>query len=342
MKIHAKAPNRIDLCGGTLDIYPLYVFLGGGYTINAAIDRYSEVTVTTRADQQFVFCSQDLDLTYEMEADALYQPGYEDSVFRLLIEIVRFYQPETGLTIATRNNVPKGSGLGASSALLIALSGALNHLKRTFWDGETLIRYGADIEARSLDVPTGKQDYYPALYGGINALHFDIAGIQRIPLPLAPAQLAEFNQHLLVTFTGESHFSGTNNWNMLKGFIENTGQTRVNLQRIQKTAERMKTVFEDFNIQTLAELLQEEWHNRKALAEGVTTPQIERMMKAATEAGAWAHKICGAGGGGCMLTLCPPEQREQVCAALTALDATVLPTQIDTHGLQLQVEAAHE
>ncbi|PIQ28255.1 hypothetical protein COW36_04530 [bacterium (Candidatus Blackallbacteria) CG17_big_fil_post_rev_8_21_14_2_50_48_46] len=337
MKIHAKAPNRIDLSGGTLDIYPLYVFLDGGYTLNAAIDLYSEVTLTPIPEDHFYFYSEDLDLKRDLSREELQAGLPQGDFFQLLVEIVRFYEPATGLKISTHNQAPKGSGLGASSALLIALSGALNQYNRSYMDGETLIHYGADLEARSLGIPTGKQDYYAALYGGINAIHFGLNGITHENLELTPSFIEKLNQSLVISFTGQSHFSGTNNWNMLKAFIEDQGKTREHLHAIRQTSERMLDALESADMEHLVQLLDEEWKNRKALAEGVSTPQIDAMILAAKEQGAWASKICGAGGGGCMLTLCPAELKPAVEKALQENGATIMKQQIAPLGLQVNV-----
>jgi len=337
MKIHAKAPNRIDLSGGTLDIYPLYVFVDGGYTLNAAIDLYSEVTLTPRSDERFVFVSEDLDLHLELSRAELQAGVPQGDIFQLLVEIVRFYEPATGLEIRTRNQAPKGSGLGASSSLLIALSGALNQYNRTYMDGESLIRFGADLEARSLGIPTGKQDYYAALYGGLSAIHFGIEGVEHQNLDLDGSFIEKLNQSLLVSFTGQSHFSGTNNWGMLKAYVENQGQTREHLHAIRQTSEKMLDALMSEDLEQLVHLINEEWHNRKSLAEGVSTPQIDAMMAAAQAAGAWASKICGAGGGGCMLTLCPAGLKEQVAKALESQGAQVMHHSIASQGLQVSV-----
>ncbi|HEY9841028.1 MAG TPA: hypothetical protein V6D23_11275, partial [Candidatus Obscuribacterales bacterium] len=223
MKITAQAPNRIDLAGGTLDIYPLYVFLEGGYTLNAAIDLYSRVELETRDDDVFSFKSVDMEAELQLSRAALLNGSADDSLFRLLIEIVRFYLPATGLNVVSHNQAPKGSGLGASSALLIALSGALNQLNCQYADGESLIRHGADLEAWSLGIPTGKQDYYAALYGGLQAIHFGKAGIKRECLQPSADFMNRLNAGLVLSFTGQSHFSGTNNWNMVKRYIDDSG-----------------------------------------------------------------------------------------------------------------------
>ncbi len=339
MKITARAPNRIDLAGGTLDIYPLYIFLKGGYTLNAAIDLYSTVTLETRSDDGFSFRSLDMGSELHVSREDLLAGTADNSDFRLLVQGVRQYLPRQGLTITSDNQAPKGSGLGASSALLIALSGALNQVNSSYLPGESLIARAADLEAWVLDIPTGKQDYYAALYGGLQAIHFSDAGITREHLRPGSDFLERLNAGLILSFTGQSHFSGTNNWNMMKRYIDDQGQSRESLRAIQKTSAQLYQAIQAQDLDSLYGLLNQEWRNRKALAEGVSTPQIEEMIAAANAAGAKANKICGAGGGGCLLTLCAPENRQQVQAALQATGVEIMNHQITWQGLQVNVES---
>lgn len=333
MTIIARTPNRIDLAGGTLDIYPLYVFLQGGYTLNAAIDLYSEVELEALPHDGFVLISEDLNEYLEISREDLFSGCADDSAFRLVIAALRHYQPVGGLKVTSRNQAPKGSGLGASSALLIALSGALNHYQSLYLDGEHLIRTAADLEAWVIDIPTGKQDYYAALYGGVQAIHFAAGGIKREPINLSTSFMEQLNAGLILSFTGQSHFSGTNNWNMTRRYIDNSGETRAALRSIKKTASALREALLAENIEWVYDLLNQEWENRKSLAEGVSNTQIESMIAAASLAGAKASKICGAGGGGCLVTFCDPADKMAVASALEATGAEIMPNQIVQQGL---------
>jgi D-glycero-alpha-D-manno-heptose-7-phosphate kinase len=86
----------------------------------------------------------------------------------------------------------------------------------------------------------------------------------------------------------------------------------------------------------LADILAEEWDNRRRMAKGVSTPMIERIMRAALEAGARANKLCGAGGGGCMVTYAPPKSRKDVEQALEESGARMLEFKIARRGLTVQ------
>ena len=336
MIIEASAPARIDLAGGTLDIYPLYLFEEGGLTVNAAVTVGSTVRVETRTDSRVVLIGADNGSRQEAADLASLELG---GPLDLVARVVRFYAPPCGVTVTTRTAAPQGSGLGSSSSLLISLSGALRHLTRRVVDDMAMVQYGAALEAQNIRVPTGKQDYYAALFGGLNAIWFEVEGDRVERLCVADECLSEFEQRLVLSFTGESRFSGASNWNMLRRYVDGESDTQEALRRIKQTSLAMRQALLAGDFPQLAAVLDEEWQNRKSLAEGVTTPQIERLMAATKEAGAQASKICGAGGGGCMITLCPPVVRPQVVAALEANDATCLPYRVDRHGLMVTERA---
>ena len=331
--VEATAPSRIDLAGGTLDIYPLYLFEEGGITVNVAITVRSSVRLTTRDDGRIKLVSLDSGLIEEAESlETLALGGPLD----LLARIVKFYAPDVGLTVETENDAPKGSGLGASSSLLIALSGALRRLTRSEVDEMTMVQYGANLEAQNVRVPTGKQDYYSAVFGGINAIWFNVDGDVVEPLDLGEECLREFEDRLVLCFTGESRFSGTSNWYMLKMYLDDKGTTQANMRAIKKTALGIREAFLARDLDRFAELLDEEWQNRRRLADGVSTPRLEELMAAARDAGAISNRVCGAGGGGCMTSFCQPGRAAHVSAALDELGATCIPYRIARKGLDVR------
>ena len=332
MFVEAVAPSRIDLAGGTLDIYPLYLFETGGVTVNMGITVGGRARLTPRGDREIHIRSVDTGATQSARSiEELEFGGPLDLVARVL----KFYPPETGLDVETESKPPKGSGLGASSTLLIALSGALNELNGTGLDGETIIRYAADIEAQIIRIPTGKQDYYAAQYGGVSAIHWGIRENTVQQLLVSEDCISTLERRLILSYTGISHFSGATNWDMVRNYIENTGSTRENLQRISDIAHEMASVLQNADFDGFAHVLDREWHNRRSLAEGVSTPEIDAMMSAARDTGAMASKICGAGGGGCMITFVEEGRQEPVKEALTRQGARVIPFRISRQGIQI-------
>lgn len=333
MIIEAVAPSRIDLAGGTLDIYPLYLFEEGGITVNLAVSVYSYVRLETRDDERIRIVREDTGATLEAPClEALPLNGELDLTARIL----KFYEPRVGLDVYTRSEAPKGSGLGGSSSLVIALTGALQHLLSAQISDMALVHYSANLEAQHLHMLTGKQDYYPALFGGLNAIWFGVDGDRVESLPTNNGVLEALEQRLLLFFTGESRFSGTSNWNMLKMYLDDLGTTVQNMKAIKRTSLEMRKAFLEADLERFAELLNQEWDNRKRLAEGVTTSQIDALMAAARRSGGLAGRICGAGGGGCMSVFCEPGAQQAVIAALEDLGAEHLPYTIDKEGLTVQ------
>jgi len=332
MKIHSRAPMRTDLAGGTLDIYPLYLFTEGGLTVNAAVTIWSEATVETLPGAEIRIIAEDINEEIAArDVDSLEVGGKLD----LLARIVKFHRPATGVTVRTRNNVPKGSGLGASSSLLIALSHALNALNGKPYSAEEIIQYGSCLEAQTIRVPTGKQDYYSATYGGLSAIWFDVKGARREEIVRADEFLVELESRLVVSFAGEPRFSGAGNWKMFRAYIDGEEKSVRNIQRIKETAVAMRQSLMKGNLDAFGTLLGEEWENRKGLAEGVTNDDIDAMMARAAAAGALASKICGAGGGGSMISFCKPGARESVAAALRGAGARVFDCSISRRGVEV-------
>lgn len=342
MRISATVPCRIDLAGGTLDLYPLYLFENGSLTVNAAISVYGYVTLQERSDARIHIRSEDTGIE-EAFADLAELLDNMGGDLDLVKKTLRFYcrqrDPRHGLTVSLRSSAPRGSGLGSSSALLMALSSALNELEGFGLSKDRLIDLGANIEAQVIAVPTGKQDYFPPLFGGLCSIWFDVDGHRLQRLDKGNDLIERLNERLVLSFTNIQRFSGATNWAMLKSYVEKQGDTVAHLRRIKQVALAMRQSLIDGDLAEFARLLAVEWENRKALADGVTTPEIDAMINAAAAAGARASKLCGAGGGGCMITYAEPKDVRNVQAALTDSGATLVPCRIVTRGIQLQINS---
>lgn len=339
MRISAVVPTRIDLAGGTLDLYPLYLFEDGGLTLNAAISVRGYVTIEERHDARIIIRSEDAgdEETFDsLEAMQTQMGGPLDLVKKALRFYCKQYNHQRGLTVSLRGEAPRGSGLGTSSALLMALSSALNEIKRLGLDKDRLIDLGANIEAQVIDIPTGKQDYFPPLYGGICSIWFDVDGHRVERLDEGNDLIARLNERLILAFTNINRFSGVTNWAMIKRYIDKEGDTVAHMARIKNVALAMRQTLVTGDLDEFARLLAVEWENRKALADGVTTPEIDAMIDSAKAAGARASKLCGAGGGGCMITYAHLEDRPAVEAALENAGATLMPFRIVRRGIRLE------
>ncbi|MBM3777088.1 MAG: GHMP kinase [Acidimicrobiia bacterium] len=334
MRISASAPTRIDLAGGTIDIWPLYLFHDGAQTINVAISLRASAVVDTRGDGRVVIHSEDTGGVVDVPDVTHLDQGTTLPLLRLLVRWFSTHGRDSrvrgGLTLTTSSESPAGAGIAGSSALNVAVCAALARWSGYEADEETLLEIAKNIEAVVIGVPTGLQDYRPAMYGGVAALTLDAAGITRVPLDVNPESI---HARFVLCYTGEPRSSGTNNWEIVKRHIDGDQGVIDGLARIRDTAAAMRTALAAGDWHAVGLALAEEWRNRKRLAPGVTTPTIDALVDAASRAGATAAKICGAGGGGCLLCLAPPERRSAVAAALQDAGARLLPFQVDQRGL---------
>jgi D-glycero-alpha-D-manno-heptose-7-phosphate kinase len=326
VRIETSAPTRIDLAGGTIDIWPLYLFHPGAQTVNAAISLRAHARVETRSDSRIVIRSEDTGVT--VEADDWRQLRAE-SRLRLLSLLAHFFEA-SGITLTTSCLSPAGAGIAGSSALNVATCAALAKWKREHYEPEALLQLAMNVEAQAINVPTGLQDYRPALYGGLAALELDVDGIKRVPLD---ADLHELQRRMVLCYTGEPRNSGTNNWEITKRHIDGDAHIFDCFERIRDTAAAMRQALTRADWDGIGRAIDEDWDNRKRLAPGVTTPAIDDLVLRARGAGATAAKVCGAGGGGCLIAYGPPAQRASIRDALAAGGARILDFQFERHGL---------
>jgi len=326
VNIATSAPTRIDLAGGTIDIWPLYLFHPGAQTLNAAISLRASARITPRTDGRIVIHSEDTTTTVEAER---WQDLRDERRLRLLSLLVHFFEGR-GITLTTTSDSPAGAGIAGSSALNVAVCAALADWRRVHYEPEALLQIAMNVEAQTINVPTGLQDYRPALYGGIAALELEVDGVRRVPLSV---DLKELQQRMVLCYTGEPRNSGTNNWEITKKHIDGDRHIFDCFERIRDTASHMREALVRHNWDDVGAAISEERENRKRLAPGVTTPGIEQLIARATRAGATAAKVCGAGGGGCLFCYGPPERRGDIAEALAAGGARILDYTFEQHGL---------
>jgi D-glycero-alpha-D-manno-heptose-7-phosphate kinase len=332
--IESSAPTRIDLAGGTLDIWPLYLFHDRAQTLNAAISLRARCTITPRSDRRIVISSDDTGRRVEVDHWSELKDNHHD--VKLLGRLLHYFQGE-GLELRTCSESPVGAGIAGSSALNIAVCGALNAWTDRALTDEQMLQVAMNVEAQVIDVPTGVQDYRPALFGGVSAIELGVDGVRRIPLPVDERELS---RRVVLAYTGASRNSGINNWEVTKRHIDGDTQVQQRFARIRDIALAMRPALERSDWPEVGRCIGEEWENRKGLASGVTTPAIDGMLEAAREAGAWSGKVCGAGGGGCLFCIGPPEQASAIARALQDAGANVLDFRVEEHGLEVETRIA--
>jgi D-glycero-alpha-D-manno-heptose-7-phosphate kinase len=332
--IIAHTPCRVDLAGGTMDIWPLYLFHPGAITVNFAVSILTRCRIAPLPNKVIRFRSVD---TGKAEEFSSLEQLLSTSKFQhaLAGQLTRFFAPQQGFEMETSSESPAGAGISGSSALMIAATAALARFTGRQLDLEQIRVLAQNVEAQLIRVPTGCQDYYPALHGGVSAIHLQPDGIRHETLRV-PAD--ELDRRFVLAYTGAPRQSGINNWKVFQAHIRGDRRIFRNFERIGGIARAMRQALKEADWENVARLLREEWKLRKTNAPRITTPLIEKLVAAARRRGALAAKVCGAGGGGCVVFLCDPEARESVAAAIAGQGGQVLPARVARAGLSVSGE----
>ncbi len=327
--VAASAPTRVDLAGGTLDIWPISVLVPGAVTVNLAIELRAHAELAPRRDGFVEVLS--LDRGRRERRRAALAPGDRSGPLSLLFRLVAAFVPDRGVTLTTRAEAPAGAGLGGSSALAIAVGAALSRSAGEQLSRERLLRRVMNLEAIQLGVPTGNQDYLAALHGGLAAYHHGPDGTAREAIPLPPG----LEERLVLAYTGEPRHSGYSNWDMFQRFVNGEPTTVRRMREIGRIARDLAAALREARLDEAGHLLGEEGKLRFRLAPSVSTPALVRASGAARRAGALGVKVCGAGGGGCLLAFAREARRAAVARAMKEAGARVLPLRVARSGLRV-------
>lgn len=322
----ARAWCRVDLGGGSLDIWPLGLLHPGARTVNVAVDLAATVRLERAATDYSV--RQD-----GRAVSAASAAGLEAEPLTALAGVVAGALGLPPFAAELASDSPRGGGLGASSAMAVALIAAAEEefdLPRSAPAARAWL--ARDLEARLMRLPTGLQDHYAALLGG---------ALEIAPLPggervrSLAADLEALAASLLVVYSGISHFSAGQNWQVIRRCLDGEPEAVALLDGIAAGSAELPAALEAGDLARVGELMSAEWRQRQRLAEGISTPVLEALIATALAGGAWGGKACGAGGGGCLAFLCPPEKRASIGSQLIAAGGTIIPAR--PHALPLQV-----
>lgn len=293
-----KSPTRVDLAGGTLDLWPIYSILGEVLTINVGINIFTHCGIKPRTDKKIIINSLDFNKSWEFENLQSCISSSNDNIGFYKSHFL-FWKPELGFEITTKSESPVGGGLGGSSSLSISVFKAFSQwLGVSDYNSYKMVTTCSNIEAQILHTPTGTQDYFPAIRGGLNRLEYSFSGVRWS----VDKDTSFLDDQFTLIYTGRSHHSGLNNWQVLQKFIDKDKKTFKCLEAIASVAQSVDMALKNKNRNALAQGFENELNFRRELSPAFTSPEIEILAK-------WSQKnsiplkICGAGGGGCVLAI---------------------------------------
>lgn len=303
----ARTPLRITLTGGGTDLPDFYVDHGPGMCVSAAINKYIYVMVNRKFDSQIRASYSRTEIVDSV--DKIKHPTIREALKLLDIK--------GGIEIVSISDIPStGTGLGSSSSFLVSLLNALHAYIGEHASAKVLAEEAVKIEREILHEPGGKQDQYIAAYGGFRILKFfSNDSVSVSPIITSPENFQKLQSHFMLLYTGRSRKSADIHRNQKDSLDRNI----IRYEKMKAISMQVPRKISEGDIGGIADLINSNWKLKSSLATGITDPWIDEHYNRAIEAGALGGKLIGAGGGGFLLFLVPPEKRESVRNALSDL-----------------------
>jgi D-glycero-alpha-D-manno-heptose-7-phosphate kinase len=333
MVIRAKAPLRISFAGGGTDVPP-FPQLEGGCVLSTTISRYAYCTLQLREDHNVVVHSLDygLSVTYPPE-DALEYDGKLDLV-KAAIRKLRPGGDQRGFDLLIHSDAPPGSGLGASSALMVALVGALKECFNLPLTDYEVADLACHIEREELGIQGGLQDQYAAAFGGCNYIEFLPDRVIVNPLKISADVINELQYNLLLAYTGTMRLSGHIIQDQVDRYERRDPDAMEALRELKRLTIEMKNAILRRELGDFGALLHEEWEHKQKVSSKISNAQLDALYQLARERGALGGKVTGAGGGGYMLLYCRSGKKHIVAEKLKEQGCTITDFSLEPSGLQ--------
>ena len=328
----AKAPLRISFAGGGTDVPP-YPEREGGCVLNATIDSFAWGSLRPRNDGNIKLESVDLGICLEYKADEeMPLDGQLDLVKAALKRLEA--KNSHGFDIFLKSDAPPGSGLGSSSAIMVALVGLVKELKNLPFTDYEVAQLAYAIEREDIGILGGLQDQYAATFGGFNFIEFYKDRVIVNPLRISADILNELEHNLLLCFTGATRRSDRIIEDQTRRFKEGNPEALCALSEQKQLAIDMKNALLRRKLDDFGDLLHCAWQAKRRMSSKISNPVIDELYEAAQKHGALGGKITGAGGGGYILFYCGFERKHIVAEAMREMGAAPVDFAFEARGLQ--------
>jgi D-glycero-alpha-D-manno-heptose-7-phosphate kinase len=332
MLIRAKAPLRISFAGGGTDVPP-FPQQEGGCVLSATIDRYAWGTLRPREDGKICINSLDFgtSLAYSSRRDIVLD-GNMDLAKAAIQKLTGAY--DQGFDLFLHSDAPPGSGLGSSSAMMVALVGLLKEWKNLPLTDYEIAELAYEVERVDLGIQGGMQDQYAAAFGGVNFIEFLEDRVVVNSLKLSPDTLNELEYNLLLVNTGKVRLSSNIIADQVRRYEGGNQDSLDALRELKRLTIEMKDRLLRRKWDDFAHLLHEEWQQKKRMSDRISSPELDDLYELALREGAIGGKITGAGGGGFMLLYCHFDRKHRVADAMRARGCDVTEVALEPLGLQ--------
>lgn len=319
MIVRARAPLRLGLAGGGTDVSP-YSDIYGGAVLNATISMYAYATIEPLEQKKIIFHAVDKGLYYEFDLlPELELDGNLDLLKGVYNRVVREFNRGIPLSfkLTTYVDAPPGSGLGSSSALVVAVLSSFSEWLKLPLGEYDIAHLAYEIERLDLKMSGGKQDQYAASFGGFNFIEFyknDKVIVN--PLRIRYDIVNELQFNILLYFTGISRVSSEIIEEQIKSVKKGENEPLEAMHKTKEQAFIMKEAILKGRLELIGEILDHSWQYKRKMAKKIANELIDEIYTTAKMAGASGGKVSGAGGGGFMMLYCPRNSRYEVIQAL--------------------------
>lgn len=327
--LRARAPGRIDFGGGGSDAAP-YCEEYHGVVVNGAINYYAHATLVPRDDDEIHITALDLDQSETVGSVDLL--SFEGEL-ALLKACIKRAGPTRGLDLTVYSEIPFSSGLSSSAAVAVVVCGICTQYAQGDFDPPAMAQMAFAAERDDLNHWCGRQDQFAAALGGLNFLEFIGDDVPSEPADLGEHTLRQLEKNLLLVFTGNQHLAGNIHLDILDDYRNRRGTVLDGMHGLKKVGQQMRTALRSGDLASFAGLMNENWKYHQMLHPSCSTPQLQQFVDHGLANGALGAKVCGAGGGGCIVFYARDNEKPSLAKSLSAIGGTVIPFSFDFTGL---------
>lgn len=326
--VAVRVPLRISFAGGGTDVDP-YRSQFGGAVLTVTIQTYVHASIWKAPSELATVTSLDMGQVLNYDANTEASVLNQTLLSACLAEIPSSFRQ--GINLTVRSTVPPGSGLGASSAVAISLTQAINvYLKRGL-NLNQIADLAYDIERNRVGIKGGMQDHYACAAGGIRLIEFFKNGlIESKHLELPIDFVLELESNLLLFWTGQNRLDRNIIADQSRRVAQ--GSTLQATHAQAKLVSSMHDAFLGTDLFSIGEHLRQGWELKKKMSPLISSEAIDRMYSAGLKAGALGGKLLGAGGGGFILFLTSRQSRQNVVDEMRTLGLVEYPVAFDLEG----------
>ncbi len=330
--VRVRTPLRISFAGGGTDVSP-YCDERGGAVLSTTFNKYVHVTLTPNSHGRMVLHS--LDYKTSVDYDIAETLPFDGNLDLIKACVTRLYENRgTGFDIWVHTDAPPGSGVGASSALVVAVLAAFREWLRLPMTEYELAEKAFEVERCDLRIEGGRQDHYSAAFGGFNFIEFGASRAVVNPLRISPWVVSELEERLVLAYAGGSRLSAGIIEDQVQRYRAQDEDAVRAMDELKELANEARRALLSGEIDSFGEITNRAWLSKRRMSDKISNSTLDAMYERARRAGALGGKVSGAGGGGYMFFVTRFDAKKDVVDALHSAGCQIVDFSFEKHGVQ--------